>query len=434
MPKEATKTRRKLNFDEEDANFIPKESAPQKQKEKTTDRKTVRKEFNKPSEARLNKKPGVQRARKRTIHVIGRQTSMYEDLAETAEAHDEEEIRAKAPPPKNKKLMADAMTKKPSSPKNSATAREATEAVATEAARNSPTQPPQLKTRDEQMSFLVSTIQGMEKKVSEILPKQKSLERIVETKFHDVDVKVMELTTTIQQLQHEVDPLKIPRSTSDDDDDDDSPLPTTTQSRNQTRSATMAVPEARPSSSAQAAALAPAPPTSTPPTPATSNLYPACNHVNLPAFFDASPVEMLNWKAEMPCAAEEDKNDWSWGKMPYDQAHPAPMIYDPQAVDFMESDPEEIVDADEVEPRVADHTEDEMLEGDLTQFDGSELTGESLKSVLLGWPDDDAESSESRDVGAAEDSEASEDVPSMLRRRVRRAGHGSAESKAEASC
>ncbi|KAE8783779.1 pumilio-like protein 1 [Hordeum vulgare] len=122
---------------------------------------------------------------------------------------------------------------------SSATAREAAQAVAVEAARNAPTPPPQLKTRDEQMSFLISTIRGMEKNISEILLNQKNLERIMKMKFHDLDVKVTELTTTVEQLQHEVDLGKIPRSDvedDDDDDDDDSPLRTTTQFMTHTRS------------------------------------------------------------------------------------------------------------------------------------------------------------------------------------------------------
>ncbi|KAE8803480.1 hypothetical protein D1007_20711 [Hordeum vulgare] len=118
MPKTGTRSRRKLNSDEEDVDFIPEESAPQKQKEKTTVRKTMRKDS----------------------------------------------------------------------------------ATAQEAARYAPAPTPHLKTRDEHMSFLVSTIQGMEKKVSEILLNQKSLERIVETKFPDLDVKVTELTTTLEKF------------------------------------------------------------------------------------------------------------------------------------------------------------------------------------------------------------------------------------------
>ncbi|KAE8794210.1 40S ribosomal protein S5-1 [Hordeum vulgare] len=43
LPKAATTSRRKINSYEEDVDFIPEESAPQKHKEKTTVRKTLRK-------------------------------------------------------------------------------------------------------------------------------------------------------------------------------------------------------------------------------------------------------------------------------------------------------------------------------------------------------------------------------------------------------
>nr|AGW47718.1 hypothetical protein [Hordeum vulgare subsp. vulgare]QGH59160.1 hypothetical protein [Hordeum vulgare subsp. vulgare] len=136
-----------------------------------------------------------------------------------------------------------------------------------ETARAAP--PPQFRTREDHMSFLVSTIQGMDNNIFEILLNQKILERIVETKFHDLDIKVTELATTVEQLKHEVDAVHTPRSRSDHDD---LSLATTTQFRTQTRCVAMPVPEARPSSSAQASALsapsapaAPAPPVSTPP-------------------------------------------------------------------------------------------------------------------------------------------------------------------------
>lgn len=146
---------------------------------------------------------------------------------------------------------------------SSATAREAAKVTSIEVVRNAPVQPPQLKTRDEKMSFLVITIQGMEKKVSEILLNHKSLDRITETKFHDLDVKVTELTTIFQQIQHEVDSVKIPCSSSDDDDE--LPLPTTTPFRTQKRSTIVPVPKERPCLLAQASAPAPTPPVSTPP-------------------------------------------------------------------------------------------------------------------------------------------------------------------------
>ncbi|KAE8794068.1 pumilio-like protein 1 [Hordeum vulgare] len=95
---------------------------------------------------------------------------------------------------------------------NSAPARMAADAAEAETARNRPPPVPQLRTQAEQMSFLVSSVQGMEKNIQEILQGQKSLERVVETKFHDMDVKVFELTTIVKQLQHEVDSVEIPCS------------------------------------------------------------------------------------------------------------------------------------------------------------------------------------------------------------------------------
>ncbi|KAE8791557.1 nucleolysin tiar [Hordeum vulgare] len=114
----------------------------------------------------------------------------------------------------------------------------AAKAAEAEAARNRPPPVPQLRTQAEQMAFIVSTIQGMEKNIQEIMQNPKSLERVVETKFHNMDMKVTELTTIVRQLQHEVDFVEIPRSKDedeDDDDEDDSPPPTTTRSSTQPR-------------------------------------------------------------------------------------------------------------------------------------------------------------------------------------------------------
>ncbi|KAE8803672.1 nucleolysin tiar [Hordeum vulgare] len=80
----------------------------------------------------------------------------------------------------------------------------AAEAAEAEAARNRPPPVPQLRTQAKQMAFLVSTVQGMEKNIQAIMQNQKSLERVVETKFHNIDMKVTELTTIVRQLQHEV--------------------------------------------------------------------------------------------------------------------------------------------------------------------------------------------------------------------------------------
>ncbi|KAE8777387.1 hypothetical protein D1007_49862 [Hordeum vulgare] len=93
------------------------------------------------------------------------------------------------------------------------------EAAEVEAARNRPPPVPQLRTQAEKMAFLVSTVQGMEKNIQEIMQNQKSLERVVETKLHNMDMKVTELTTIVRQLQHEVDSVEIPCSKDEDEDD-----------------------------------------------------------------------------------------------------------------------------------------------------------------------------------------------------------------------
>ena len=157
---------------------------------------------------------------------------------------------------------------------SSVVARMATEATKAEAARNEPPPVPQLRTQAEQMEFLVSSLQGMEKNIAEILQNQKILDTVVETKFHDLDVKVTELTTIVKQLQHEVDSVEIPRSDDEDDNEEESPPLTTTQFSTQPRSGIVPAHETRQTSSAQASAPsapapAQAPSVSPPPTPRT---------------------------------------------------------------------------------------------------------------------------------------------------------------------
>ncbi|KAE8821216.1 hypothetical protein D1007_00844 [Hordeum vulgare] len=91
-------------------------------------------------------------------------------------------------------------------------------AVEAEAARNRPPPVPHLKTPAGQMAFLVSTVQGMEKNIQEIMQNQKSIERVVETKFHNMDVKDED------------------EDEDDDDEEDESPPPTTTRFSTKPRS------------------------------------------------------------------------------------------------------------------------------------------------------------------------------------------------------
>lgn len=144
MPTATTRSRKKLNSNEEDADadFIPELSIPQKQKQKISIKKTVRKEYARPDSMRAPetthkgkkltledpsskkaKKPEQKRPTKGVVHVVGSPMSMYEDLANASEEK-EEEVAANAPPSKKKKLFADAMLSrsapktKPSPPKS----------------------------------------------------------------------------------------------------------------------------------------------------------------------------------------------------------------------------------------------------------------------------------------------------------------------------
>ncbi|KAE8786800.1 nucleolysin tiar [Hordeum vulgare] len=105
----------------------------------------------------------------------------------------------------------------------------AAEAADAEAATNEPPPVPQLKTQADQMAFLVSSVQGMEKNIQEILQSQKSLQRVMETKFHDMDMKVTKWTTIVKQLHHEVESVEVPRLDDEDDDEEESPPLTTTR-------------------------------------------------------------------------------------------------------------------------------------------------------------------------------------------------------------
>ncbi|KAE8809888.1 SWR1 complex subunit 6 [Hordeum vulgare] len=116
------------------------------------------------------------------------------------------------------------------------------------------------------MEHLVSTIQGMEKNIKDILVNQGSLARIVQENIFTLNNKVDELTMTATELKKEVDVVPRPHSA---DDDDSPPLRTNTQFKSEARTPTVPALELRPSSSAPATPTAssvpPPPPISTPP-------------------------------------------------------------------------------------------------------------------------------------------------------------------------
>jgi hypothetical protein len=62
-----------------------------------------------------------------------------------------------------------------------------------------------LKTKQDQLSYLLEATVRIEKGLATLTQNQESLERIIETKFHDLDVKVTEIQTTVEKLQEEAE-------------------------------------------------------------------------------------------------------------------------------------------------------------------------------------------------------------------------------------
>ena len=117
-----------------------------------------------------------------------------------------------------------------------------------------------LKSKQDQLGFLIQSTLRIEKGLATLTQNQESLERIIEQKFYALDVKVTEIQTAVEQLQEDVEEKK-GKSTID---------AFARVPRGQ-RSAAVPVPDTRATSSAPAAtASVPPAPAATPPAPATS--------------------------------------------------------------------------------------------------------------------------------------------------------------------
>ena len=62
-----------------------------------------------------------------------------------------------------------------------------------------------LKSKQDQLSYLIQASPRIEKGLATLTQNQESLERIVETKFYDLDQKVTEIQTAVEQLQEEAE-------------------------------------------------------------------------------------------------------------------------------------------------------------------------------------------------------------------------------------
>ena len=116
-----------------------------------------------------------------------------------------------------------------------------------------------LKNKQDQLGYLIQATLRIEKGLATLTQNQESLERIVETKFYYLDLKVIEIQTAVEQLQEEakerkgkstIDPFKhVPRGP---------------------RSTAVPISDARASVSTPAATAPVPPPAPTPSAPTTS--------------------------------------------------------------------------------------------------------------------------------------------------------------------
>ena len=113
------------------------------------------------------------------------------------------------------------------------------------------------KSKQDQLGYMIQATLRIQKGLATLAQNQESLERIVETKFYDLDLKVTEIQTAVEQLQEEAEQRRVKATT-----DAFKRVP------RGPRSATVTVSDARASVSARAATALVAPPAPTPPPPA----------------------------------------------------------------------------------------------------------------------------------------------------------------------
>ena len=65
-----------------------------------------------------------------------------------------------------------------------------------------------LKNKQEQLGYLIASSLRIEKGLATLTQNQESLERIMELKFHDLDVKVTEIQTVLEKLQDDMQERK----------------------------------------------------------------------------------------------------------------------------------------------------------------------------------------------------------------------------------
>ena len=118
-----------------------------------------------------------------------------------------------------------------------------------------------LKSKQDQLGYLIQVTLRIEKGLATLTQNQESLERIFETKMHDLDVKVTEIQSTVEKIQEELEDRDEGPTT-----DDFQQVP-----RGPRSSAVLVVTDPRHTMSAPAATASVAPLVATPPAPQTSS-------------------------------------------------------------------------------------------------------------------------------------------------------------------
>ena len=119
-----------------------------------------------------------------------------------------------------------------------------------------------LKTKQEQLGYLIASTLRIEKGLATLTQNQASLERIMEQKFYDLDVKVTEIQTAVEQLQDDMQERR-GRTTTD----------AFARVPRGPRSSAVPVPDTRATASAPAtASVPPAPASTSAPTPASTSV------------------------------------------------------------------------------------------------------------------------------------------------------------------
>ena len=137
-----------------------------------------------------------------------------------------------------------------------------------------------LKSKQDQLGFLIQATLRIEKGLATLTQNQESLERIFETKLHDLDVKVTEIQTSVEKIQEELE-HRSDKTTTD----------AYQRVPRRQRSVAVLVTDSRATTSAPATTASVSPPVATHPTPQSSTDAFIAGLLSTPRSHSAAPRE-----------------------------------------------------------------------------------------------------------------------------------------------